>query len=218
MPATTIHFVRHGEVYNPGHVIYERLPGYHLSHRGERMVRATARFIAENPALNTLEAVYSSPLDRTRETAGIIVEALDRVRRARGQKPLTVRYDDRLLEAGNEFRGRRIGRGKGALWHPENLKLVSDLFRPSWGESYRQIADRVGDFVRDQVAGHPDSQILVVTHESPIWTYRHLLETGRPEHNMLLRKTALASITSITIDDRDGQVLGITYADPALRV
>ena len=35
MPATTIHFVRHGKVENPGHLLYERLPGFHLSDVGE---------------------------------------------------------------------------------------------------------------------------------------------------------------------------------------
>ena len=37
MQATTIHFVRHGEVHNPDHILYERLPGFHLSDRGRRM-------------------------------------------------------------------------------------------------------------------------------------------------------------------------------------
>ena len=41
-----------------------------------------------------------------------------------------------------------------------------------------------------------------------------MLETGHPEHNMLLRKTALASVTSITYDNETHEVLGITYADP----
>ena len=42
MPATTIHFVRHGKVENPGHLLYERLPGFHLSDVGVRMAQATA--------------------------------------------------------------------------------------------------------------------------------------------------------------------------------
>ncbi len=70
MPATTIHFVRHGKVENPGHLLYERLPGFHLSDVGVRMAQATAHYIAVSPQLNTVSAVYSSPLERTRETAG----------------------------------------------------------------------------------------------------------------------------------------------------
>ena len=85
MPATTIHFVRHGKVENPGHLLYERLPGFHLSEVGVRMAQATAHYIAVNPRLNTVSAIYSSPLERTRETAGEILTALNEVRETRGE-------------------------------------------------------------------------------------------------------------------------------------
>lgn len=209
MQATTIHFVRHGEVENPNHVLYERLPGFHLSARGVRMARATAQYIATVPQMRGISAIYSSPLERTQETAQQIASALQ-------IGPIIL--DKRLIEAENNFRGKRIGYGEGALWKNNNWKLVSNLWKPSWGESYKSIAARVGDFAREQVQNHPGEQIVAVTHESPIWSYRHLLETGHAEHNMLLRKTALASITSITYDCANMNVLSITYMDPAARV
>ncbi|MFU0549278.1 histidine phosphatase family protein [Gardnerella piotii] len=209
MQATTIHFVRHGEVENPNHVLYERLPGFHLSSRGLKMARATAKYIATVPQMRTISAIYSSPLERTQETAQQIASALQ-------IGPIIL--DNRLIEAENNFRGKRIGYGEGALWKNNNWKLVSNLWKPSWGESYKSIAARVGDFAREQVKNHPGEQIVAVTHESPIWSYRHLLETGHAEHNMLLRKTALASITSITYDCANMNVLSITYMDPAARV
>ena len=86
MPATTIHFVRHGKVENPGHLLYERLPGFHLSEVGVRMAQATAHYIAVSPQLNTVSAIYSSPLERTRETAGEILTALNEVREACGSR------------------------------------------------------------------------------------------------------------------------------------
>lgn len=215
MTATTINFVRHGKVYNPDHLLYERLPGFHLSESGRRMAQTTGRYLAANPQTNTTAAVYSSPLDRTRETADAILLELNRLRAERGQQQLELLTDPRLIEARNEFRGKRIGHGDGALWRPENLRLVRNLWRPSWGESYRSIANRVQNFALEKVDEHPGEQIVVVTHESPIWSYRHMLETGRPEHNMLLRKTALASVTSITYDNATHDVLSITYADPA---
>lgn len=209
MPATTIHFVRHGEVENPNHVLYERLPGFHLSNRGLKMACATAKYIATVPQMRGISAIYSSPLERTQETAQQIASALQ-------IGPIIL--DNRLIEAENNFRGKRIGYGEGALWKNNNWKLVSNLWKPSWGESYKSIAARVGDFAREQVKNHPGEQIVAVTHESPIWSYRHLLETGHAEHNMLLRKTALASITSITYDCANMNVLSITYVDPAARV
>lgn len=218
MTTTTIHFVRHGKVYNPGHLLYERLPGFHLSDRGRRMAQATAAYIAADPSLNTVSAVYSSPLERTRETAGAILNALNTVRAERGEQPLELMTDERVIEAGNEFRGLRIGHGKGALWRNGNWKLVTNLWKPSWGESYQHIAQRVGAFADEKVREYAGQQIIVVSHESPIWSYRHLLETGHAEHWMFLRKTALASVTSITYDSDTGNVITITYADPAADV
>lgn len=218
MQATTIHFVRHGEVHNPDHILYERLPGFHLSDRGRRMAEATARYLAASPQTNTAAAVYSSPLDRTRETAQAILTALNETRMARNEEPLELLTDQRIIEAGNNFRGTRIGHGEGALWRNGNWKLVTNLWKPSWGESYRQIAARVGAFAQEKVREHAGQQIIVVSHESPIWSYRHLLETGHPEHNMLLRHTALASVTSITYDSQTGNVMSITYVDPAAGV
>ena len=190
MPTTTIHFVRHGKVYNPDHLLYERLPGFHLSDRGMRMAQATGAYIA---------AVYSSPLERTRETAGAILDALNPVRAGRGEEPLELITDPRVIEAGNEFRGKRIGHGKGALWRDGNWKLVLNLWKPSWGESYRHIAERVGAFANEKIREYAGRQIIVVSHESPIWSYRHLLETG-------------------TYDSDTGKVMSITYADPAAQV
>lgn len=218
MQATTIHFVRHGEVHNPDHILYERLPGFHLSDRGRRMAETTARYLAANPQTNTAAAIYSSPLDRTRETAQAILTALNETRMARNEEPLELVTDQRIIEAGNNFRGTRIGHGEGALWRNGNWKLVTNLWKPSWGESYRQIAARVGAFAQEKVREHAGQQIIVVSHESPIWSYRHLLETGHPEHNMLLRHTALASVTSITYDSETGNVMSITYVDPAAGV
>ena len=134
MPTTTIHFVRHGKVYNPDHLLYERLPGFHLSDRGMRMAQATGAYIAADPRLNAVAAVYSSPLERTCETAGAILDALNPVRAGRGEEPLELITDPRVIEAGNEFRGKRIGHGKGALWRDGNWKLVLNLWKPSWGD------------------------------------------------------------------------------------
>lgn len=218
MTTTKVSLVRHGEVFNPEHVLYERLPGFHLSDRGQRMARATARYIAQQPSLNKAVAVFSSPLDRTRETSQAILEALNEKRAERDAKPLNLVLDDRIIEAGNEFRGKRIGHGDGAVWRKGNIHLLRNLWKPSWGETYQQIAQRVGDFVYEKVDEYPGEHIIVVSHESPIWTFRHLLEKGRAEHNMMMRHTGLASVTTITFDDATKLPIAIEYADPAASV
>ena len=34
-----VHLMRHGEVHNPGGILYGRLPGYHLSTLGHQMAQ-----------------------------------------------------------------------------------------------------------------------------------------------------------------------------------
>ena len=67
MPANRLHFVRHGEVFNPQGVLYERIPGFHLSDLGHEMAAAAAAQLAsENREIVKLLA---SPLQRTQESA-----------------------------------------------------------------------------------------------------------------------------------------------------
>ncbi|TCD54389.1 histidine phosphatase family protein [Alloscardovia theropitheci] len=220
---TTVHLVRHGEVFNPDHVLYERLPGFHLSERGFRMAHETGRYMARNKSMKNPAAVFSSPLDRTIDTATAIIEEITRKSNSdtsteHDSTNLAIKTDERIIEARNEFRGKRIGHGEGALWKNGNWRLVLNLWRPSWGESYKEIAARVQDFVFEKVDEFAGKSIIVVSHESPIWSFRHMLETGHPEHNMLLRKTALASVTSFTFEVGTHKLVSIEYADPAANV
>jgi len=60
---TVVHLLRHGEVHNPNHVLYGRLPGYHLSANGQMMAAAAADYFDGRP----VAAVFASP---AREGAG----------------------------------------------------------------------------------------------------------------------------------------------------
>lgn len=218
MLTTTIHLVRHGKVENPEHVIYERLPDFHLSEYGNRMAEATARYVASNKRMASSVAIFSSPLERTVETAEHIQDALNEQRVASNTDLLSITKDERIIEASNEFRGNRIGYGEGALWKHGNWKLLLRPMRPSWGESYGSIAERMSDFVfekADEFAGH---SIIAVSHESPIWTLRTFLVTGKAESNVFKRKTALASVTSLVIEAGTHKLIAVSYADPAAGV
>jgi broad specificity phosphatase PhoE len=62
---TVIHLIRHGEVHNPRHILYGRLPRFPLSAEGRLQARATGKILNEYP----LAALYSSPMLRARQTA-----------------------------------------------------------------------------------------------------------------------------------------------------
>jgi broad specificity phosphatase PhoE len=59
-PTTTVHLMRHGEVFNPTGVLYGRLPGFRLSDAGEAMARTAAAWFAERDVTH----LVASPLQR----------------------------------------------------------------------------------------------------------------------------------------------------------
>src|SRR4051794_11569813 len=82
---TLVLLVRHGHTPTTGKLLPGRAPGLHLSDDGQAQARAVASRLA---ALGKVDAVYSSPLERTRETAAPIAKA----------RKLRVRADKGLLE------------------------------------------------------------------------------------------------------------------------
>jgi broad specificity phosphatase PhoE len=65
---TTVFFVRHGEVHNPGDIVYLRSPRFRLSERGVQEVETTAQLLRNEP----IRVIYTSPMLRARQTAKIL--------------------------------------------------------------------------------------------------------------------------------------------------
>jgi broad specificity phosphatase PhoE len=196
---TTVHVLRHGEVHNPGGVLYGRLPGYHLSDLG----RAMAVRVAEHLAGEDVVHLVSSPLERARETAAPAADAFG----------LPVAVDDRLIEAGNVFQGKTFGVGDGSLTRPAHWVHLRNPFRPSWGEPYVEIAARMLAAItaaRDAARGH---EALCVSHQLPIWTARSMATGRRLWHDPRKRQCALASLTSFTYLGDD--LVSVSYVEPA---
>src|ERR1700743_2752118 len=126
---TVVHLLRHGEVENPKGVIYGRIPGFGLSEDGRMMAKAAADYLAERDVV----AIFTSPLERARETA----------------EPLSERFrldpivDDRLIEPWNHFEGLVFGVGERLLERLEHWWYLRNPFTPSWGEQYRLLVQRV---------------------------------------------------------------------------
>ena len=127
MARTTIHLMRHGEVYNPEGILYGRLPGYHLSALGHQMAQQVADVLSASG--HDITRVITSPLERARETGAPTAAAF-------GLVPTT---DPRLIEAGNSFEGVAVNRNRWILAHPTYWSSYINPLRPSWGEPYREI-------------------------------------------------------------------------------
>jgi broad specificity phosphatase PhoE len=196
---TTVHLMRHGEVFNPEGVLYGRLPGYRLSERGQRQAERVAEALADED----VTVLLASPLERAQQTAVPLA-------RSHGLEILT---EPDLIEAGNRFEGQRFGVGDGVLRHPEVWPLLRNPFRPSWGEPYTEIAARMRRAVaraRELAAGHT---AVCVSHQLPVWTVRRNLEHKRMWHDPRRRQCGLASLTTLVFDG--DELLEVRYREPA---
>jgi broad specificity phosphatase PhoE len=197
---TVVHLMRHGEVHNPGGVLYGRAPGYHLSELGRRM----AERAAEHLAGRDIAYVVASPLERAQETA-------EPVAKAHG---LDVATDERLIEAENIFEGKAFGVGDGVLKRPANWKYVRNPFRPSWGEPYVDQVVRMTAALgaaRDAARGR---EAVCVSHQLPIWVVRSWAERRRLWHDPRRRQCTLASLTSFTYEGE--RIVSVGYSEPAI--
>ena len=194
---TVVHLLRHGEVHNPNHVLYGRLPGYHLSANGRMMAVAAADYFEGRP----VAALFASPLERAQETALPVAERLG----------LPIITDDRLIESGNVLEGKSVSLASLAL-NPLNWRYLWNPFQPSWGEPYTEIAARVHTVVDRAREAARGQEAVCVSHQLPIWVSRLAAEHRRLWHNPSSRQCALGSVTSLTFDG--DQLTGVTYAVP----
>jgi len=195
---TTVTMVRHGEVHNPEKVLYGRLPAFQLSERGRRQAEVTAKFLQGRD----VAAIISSPLERAVQTANPIAEWYG----------LPVETDHRLIESSSVFQGRRVEQGPEILKHPYIWKHIVNPFRPSWGEAYVTVAARAVAAVQDARDAYPGREVVLVTHQLPVWMARRALEGRRLWHRPDRRQCALASVTSMIYE---GAELGwIEYVEP----
>ena len=196
---TVVHLLRHGEVFNPGGVLYGRLPGFKLSELGEQMAERAADALADRD----ITVVVSSPLERAQQTAAPVAAKHD----------VRVTIDDRALEATNVFEGQRVGVGDGILKNPKAWRHLYNPLTPSWGEPYAEIAGRMRATVAAARAAARGHEAVIVSHQLPIWIARLDAENRRFVHDPRKRQCGLASLTSLSFDD--DRLVAITYTEPS---
>ncbi len=200
MPATQIHLVRHGEVFNPEGVLYGRIDGFGLSVLGQRMAEAAALFLQNQQA--PITGLFASPLQRTQESAAPWARRFD----------LAVQTDDRLIEPTNRFEGRQTGI-RETLSHPAEWPWLANPLKPSWGEAYVSIAARMLKAVDAAWQSVDDGDVVLVSHQLPIWMVHRSITGARLFHDPRRRRCSLSSIT--TLERRRGAFVEVDYREPA---
>ena len=150
MAETTILLVRHGETDSNAEGRIQGQTNTPLNERG----RAQAQALADELAGEAIAAVYSSDLDRARETAEILAGRLD----------LPVVVDPALRERNfGSWEGRTVDEfearwpGAWARWR-EGDEGEGDV------EDHLALAARVRDAIHRLAAAHPGERILIVAH------------------------------------------------------
>lgn len=148
--ATTIRLIRHGETdWNRDH----RWQGHAdppLNDEGRRQ----SRELADQLALEAADALYSSDLERARETAEIVAARLS----------LPIRLDPRLREVDvGEWSGLTMKEVEER--YPEGARRRAEG-GTGWtdGEPREAMERRVLEVLNEIAAAHPGQTVLVVTH------------------------------------------------------
>ncbi|HUQ63176.1 MAG TPA: MSMEG_4193 family putative phosphomutase [Acidimicrobiales bacterium] len=190
---TLVLFVRHGHTPTTGKILPGRARGLHLSEAGESQARAVAGRLAD---LEKVGAIYASPLERTKETAGFIAERIG----------LKVTAERGLLEADiGDWTGRELKSvRKEPAW--KVVQRYASGFRFPGGETFLDIQARMVSTVERLRSAHPGETIIAVSHADPI---KAVLVHALGAHLDMFQRIAVSpcSVTAVVYGESAPMVL-----------
>ena len=200
---TLVLLVRHGTTPTTGKILPGRARGLHLAESGKEQARRAAERIAE---LGAIAAIYSSPLERARETAAPIAGAL--------RKP--VRIERGLLECDfGDWTGQSLRR---LMKKPEwtTVQRAPSMFRFPDGESFVEMQTRMADSVDRIRRRHAGKTVVCVSHADPIKALvAHA--TGTPLDLFQRIVISTCSVTAIMYTDSSPIVLTVNSTGASLK-
>lgn len=148
-----------------------------------------------------LDVIIASPLQRTRQTAGAIAEALG----------LEVEIDEGFVEcAFGEWDGYTLAEVRERWPRELDLWLGSTEYAPPGGESFAQVRDRVDAARAAVVARHAGKRIAIVSHVTPIKSMV-TLATGAPLTSLFRMELAPCSLTTLGwFEDGNASMFGFS--------
>lgn len=151
---TTLLLVRHGHTDAAGNRLTGWAPGVHLNELGRR----EAAHLPERLEGIPVRAIYSSPLERCRETAAPLAKA----------RTLPVRIRRRLIEVDyGEWTGRPISQlRRTKLWR--QVMFTPSGARFPGGESLLEVQARAADEIRAIADEHGRGVVVVLSHADVI--------------------------------------------------
>jgi isoleucyl-tRNA synthetase len=153
----TYHIVRHGEAEsNVNGIVSSKVGNPHrLTEKGKEQAKQAAGKLRDA----NITHIFASDFVRTRETAEIIAEEL-------GLDKTAIIFDERLreIQAGDM-------EGKPVQAYYDYFASIEEQFKKALpnGETAEDIKTRMADFLFDIDSKYKNANILVVSHEHPLW-------------------------------------------------
>jgi probable phosphoglycerate mutase len=205
MPAkpTLILLVRHGTTPTTGKVLPGRARGLRLAESGREQAQRAAKRIAE---IGRVAAIYSSPLERARETAAPISREL--------RTP--IRVDRGLLECDfGSWTGQSLTR---LMKKPEwtTVQRTPSAFRFPDGESFLEMQTRMVVTLDKIRRRHPGQTVVCVSHADPIKAVvAHAMGTPLDLFQRIVISTC--SISAVLYTDNAPIILSVNSTGGSLR-
>jgi probable phosphomutase (TIGR03848 family) len=157
---TLLFLVRHGENdYVKKGKLAGRLPGVHLNEKGRAQAEAAAQALCQMVPKDQTVRLYSSPLERTMETAEPIARAFG----------VEIQPRNGLLETDyGEWQDKSVKQlSRQKLW--KVIQHNPSVFRFPAGESFAESQHRITQEIQTLVGMHDPKDVLICTsHADPI--------------------------------------------------
>lgn len=186
--------IRHGEnEYVKKGRLAGRKPGVHLNDNGRAQARALAKSLAKLP----VKAVYSSPIDRTMETAQPIAEA----------KKLEVIPRDGLMEVDfgswQDKTLKQLARRK--LW--KTVQNAPSHMRFPEGETFAEAQQRIANELIELCSQHRQKDLIACVGHSDMIKLAVAYFIGLPLDFFQRLMVQPASVTTLSISPNKGAFL-----------
>jgi len=167
----SIIFLRHGQaINNTQRILAGRTPGVPLTEKGVDQAEKAAKFLEDM----NISAIYSSPIERAKDTANIVGK----------HNSIDVRIDDRLIELDmGKFTGMpydEIFSSHGNVFmkfYKGELEIAHNGV-----ETFADVKKRVLGMVDHVIENHPDENVVLVTHMDPIKAMLSTIVSLSPEN------------------------------------
>ncbi|HUT06361.1 MAG TPA: histidine phosphatase family protein [Nitrosopumilaceae archaeon] len=199
----SIIFLRHGQaINNTQRILAGRTPGIPLTEQGIDQAEKAAKFLEEMQ----ISAIYSSPIERAKNTADIVgkhnsidVTIDDRLIELDMGKFTGVPYDEIFSSHGNVFM--KFYKGELEIAH-------------NGVETFTDVKKRVLGMVDHVIENHPDENVVLVTHMDPIKAMLSTVVSLSPE-NLFELIIANASLNIFREYNRKFSISGINVMHPS---